>query len=456
MGKNSKTKKAKKAAAASSSRGIVGPDYIQLLTGTLDSKSISLILCESHHDAIDVTRVGGGTVHEGWVETDCIELIGEMVGKMGGSTGNYCNDDNDNNACTFHRINCGMYKRNNKLLPLGKAKDWGREIGTAEMDYIQPGREIALLWVPSKENDGAKGRSYLLELSLEQERETASSSHLPSDVIDLLSDMSHVLKKMKGGFKSLSKVVHDIKSANENATNYYPKSLQYTLLQWTDTDNEARQLNHRRILGEDISTLEYDELINERKKKRREDENIWTWDDWLVEVKTKLANCSNNNSSDDDDDDAPVMHVVLESSIPPWEVELHKDVLTNFEHGQAADCIRCLPEDSDGSDIDAYDPSSDGFGSYIDYIYRRLLVMERDARDNDNNSDTHSIFLHCVDCRDLGCEHACIDDSLRKEWMDLLDPDEKDKLLGGTADTHKRKCLPATQATFLILAAGML
>ena len=437
MGKNNKSKKAKKAAAAAASRGVVGPDYIQVLTGKLASKSISLILCgESHHDAIDITRAGGGKIKEGWEATDYIELAGEMAGKMGGI------DDKDDDVHTSC-IKCGICKRNTKSLPLGKAKEWGREIGTDEIDYIEPGHEMALLWVPSKENDVTKGRTYLVELFVDEEEisistdegNKKSTSHLPSDVVGLLNDMNRAVKEMKG-VKSLSKVVHDIKAANDNG-----EKTQYTLLQWTDMDTEARQLNHRRILGEDISTLEYDELINERKKKRQKGDNTWTWDDWLVEVKTKLASSSSGAET------APAMHVVLESSIPPWEVELCKDSMPDFEFTQAADCIRCLPEDSDGSDIDAYDPASDGFGSYMDYIFRRLLVMERDTHGDVGSPGACSNFLHCVDCRDLGCEHACVDDSLHKEWMDLLEPEEKKKLLGSGPDAkhahHKDgRCLP--------------
>ena len=363
MGKN-KSKSAKKAAAAAS-RGIIGPDYIQLLTGTLASKSISLILCgESHHDAIDVTRADGGRVKEGWECSDVIELAGEMVGKRGVA---------DRHVC----IKCGICKRNMKSLPLGRAKEWGREIGTDEIDYIEPGHEMVLLWVPTKENT-EKGRTYLIELFLDEEpvptsadETKQSGSHLPSDVVQLLYDMSCVAKEM-GGAKSLSKVVHDMKALRDHDD----KKVQYTLLQWTDMDAEARIMNHRRILGEDISASEYDELIDERKKKRQRDENTWTWDDWLVEVKTKLAN---GNTSPD-----IAMHVVLESSLPPWEVELCKDLIPDFEFAEAADCIRCLPEDSDGSDIDTHDPSSDGFGSYMDYIFRRLLMIERSAHGDDN------------------------------------------------------------------------
>lgn len=76
--------KKKKSPSPAAGIGIVGPDYIQVLSGTIASKSIRLILCgESHSDAIDVTRRGGGVIKEGWVLTDIVELMGGMVGKFG-------------------------------------------------------------------------------------------------------------------------------------------------------------------------------------------------------------------------------------------------------------------------------------------------------------------------------------------------------------------------------------
>ena len=124
-----------------------------------------------------------------------------------------------------------------------------------------------------------------------KQRLPPKTKHLHSDVIDLLIDMSDALREMKT-VESLSKAVHHIKPPNNASCT----KAQYTLLRWTDTDTEARQLNHRRIHGEEISTFEYDELINKRKKKQLRDENIWTWDDWLADVKTKLANSNNTNS----------------------------------------------------------------------------------------------------------------------------------------------------------------
>jgi len=353
-----KSKSAKKAAATAASRGVVGPDYIQLLTGTIVSKSISLILCgESHHDAIDVTRTGGGKVEEGFLDTDFINLTAEMVGKYRGEEDDEDEEDDeeeeedgsDNGGKNGVRVKCGICKRNNKLLPLGKAKEWGRDVGKDEIDYIDHGHEMALLWVPSK--DKAKGRSFLVELFLDEssEDEDKSTSHFPSDVVDLLSNMSNAARYMKG-VKHLSKAVQGTK--NGTIPGFAKDISNRRLLSWADMDTEARLLNHRRLLGDDVSNFEYDELIRTRKKKRREEENIWTWDDWLMEVRTKLLN---GNS-----DSAPALHVVLESSIPPWEVELCRDFMPDFEFAQAADCIRCLSEDSEGSEVDDFDPASDG------------------------------------------------------------------------------------------------
>lgn len=429
MGKKKASAKKKKAAAAAASRGVVGPDYIQVLSGSLASKNITLILCgESHHDAIDVTRAGGGKIKEGWMKTDFIELSGEMVGKIGGI-------DKEEKV----HVKCGMCKRNTKLLPLGKAKEWGTNIGHDEIDYIEPGREMALLWVPSSSKDQNKGRTYLVELFLDessdddQEDKSSSRAHLPPDVVDLLDSLSNATKGLRG-VKSLTKAVQDIKKDAHTTIS------SHTLLVWSDLDSEARELNHRRLLGEDISTDEYDKLICDRKGKRRIEENLWTWDDWLVEVKSKL---SNGNTTDGEDN--PALHVVLESSIPPWEVELCRDLMPELELAQAADCIRCLSEDSDASDMDVFDPASDGFGSYMDFIYRMLLKVERAMHDGD--SATGKNCLHCVDCRDLGCEHACVDDSLHNDWMNLLEPEEKERLLGTGPDaTHAHHkdgmCLP--------------
>jgi len=427
MGKGSKkSKKAKAAAAAAASRGVIGPEYIQLISGTLASKQVNIILCgESHEDAIDVTR-SGGKGKEGWVATDAIDLAAEMVGKVGGLAGG--------SGCANVRVKCGMCKRkDNKLLSLGKAKEWGNSIVDDEIDYIDHGHELALLFVPSKDTGGTKGRAYVIEVFIEEEEEKdddeqtdqqmdKSRINSPTDVNVLINAMAEACNAFQGA-KSLSISAKEIKTKQENGDN------PIILLQWTDLDAEARVLNQRRLLGEDIATSEYDRLISDRKKKRKDEENLWVWDDWLMEVKAKLKHSQQQQQQQQDGADDPALHCILEAPIPPWEVELCRDLEHDFELNTAADCIRCLSEDSAESELDAYDPSADGFGSYVDFIYRRLM----EGKDhNDKNN------LHCVDSRDLGCEHACVAESLHQDWMDLLHPEEKDKILAPSNHAHHK------------------
>ena len=461
--KKSKKSSSAKAAAAAASRGVVGPNYIQVLTGQIATRNISLILCgESHEDAIDVTRVGGGKMKEDWEPTDHIELIAEMIGKFGGIIRDR---DVDNNCCS---IKIGICKRNTKLLPLGKAQEWGRDIGREEIEYMEPGHEMVLLWVPSKDND-MKGRSYLIELFLHQlvdddddddismdieeesdkkqkggmignklKKQTSSNisdksrSHHPTEVIDLVDNMWNVAKHNMAGVKSLQKVVDDMKKNGQLINEKSNHNI--TLLQWADTDNEARSMNHRRLLAgnftaDDITTAEYDTLICNRKERRKKNDNLWTWDDWLIEVRSKLNQQGNveNNSP---------LHLVLETPIPPSEVELCKDLMEGFQHTQAGDFVRCLSEDSSESSIDMHDPASDGFGGYIPHIHRRFMSIEKEEK---------SKFLHCVDCRDLGCQHET-EECFRKEWLELLDQEEREQFLGSGSDHHthhnKGRCLP--------------
>ena len=423
MGKGSKNKKkAKAAAAAAAARGVIGPDYIQLISGTLASKQVNIILCgESHEDAIDVSRSGGKT-KEGWVATDAVDLMAEMVGKTGGSGGG--------SGLTKVRVKCGMCKRkDNKLLSLGKAKEWGNTIVDDEIEYIDPGNELALLFVPSKDADGAKGRAYVFEVFIEEEdtdeesdqKIDKSRANLPSDVNVLIDEMVLACDAFQGA-KSLSVAAEDIKSKQKKED-----GSGIMIFQWTDLDAEARALNHRRLLGEDIATSEHDKLISDRTKKRRDEENLWAWDDWLTEVKAKLEQSQQQGQSDGADN--PALHCILEAPIPPWEVELCRDLEHDFELSTAADCIRCLSQDSSESELDAFDPSADGFGSYVDYIYRRLM----EGKDHNDTVD-----LHCIDSRDLGCEHACVAESLHQDWMELLQPEEREKILAPSNHAHHK------------------
>ena len=311
----------------------------QVLTGRIAAKSVALILCgESHHDAIDVTRAGGGKVQEGWVAADAVELTAEMAGKHG-----------DGGRAGVTRVKCGQCKRHQKLLPLGKAKEWGRGVGEEDIEYIDHGHEMALLFVPATDNAGSKGRAFVVELfledaeSTEEERATASGSRLPPDVVALVNDMSRALDATRG-VKCRHTAVRDTKK--EAAHGLENEKPQRALFSWSDLDPEARQLNRRRVLGEEIAPAEHDALIRARQRRRREEDGTWAWDDWLEEVRSPLPSGG--------------LHVVLESSVPPGEVELCRDFVPDFAFGPAAEDVRCLSEDSDESEADAFDPSSDG------------------------------------------------------------------------------------------------
>ena len=413
-----KKKKNKSAATqAAASRGVVGPDYIQVLTssGKIAGRSVSLILCgESHRDAIDVTRANGGEEKLGWQSTGRFDFVAEVMGK-------YYFDD-------AIRLRCGICKRSNKPLPLGKAKEWGNELGKQEIEYIEPGHEMILLWVPLE--DGKKGRAYLAELFVDTfNDDDRSRTHVPQDVVrelETLDDLVLRLRTIKTSSKGLKaaaseKLRQDFEGVEEGRQMFI----------WADLDSEARDLNHRRILGEEISNDAYDSLIRGRKVKRQKDENLWTFDDWFSEVRSK--------------EKSPSCHLILEGPILPDSVELN-NYSGQLDYTEAADIVRCVSEDSDCSDVDLHDASFDGMGSYLDFVFRRFL-HEETGDDGD--------FLHCVDPRDLGCVKSCVCDTLHRRWLELLHPDETEKLSNGDRrDPHFNLCNNPEVAKFRSMRDG--
>lgn len=60
------------------------------------------------------------------------------------------------------------------------------------------------------------------------------------------------------------------------------------------------------------------------------------------------------------------------------------------------------------------------------------MEIEREVVKSDDGKAgiiTSSSFMHCVDCRDLGCKQSCVDEKLRKDWIALLEPEERSELL---------------------------
>lgn len=359
---------------------------------------------------VTVTRANGGEEKLGWQPMGHFGFVAEILGK--------CFFDENENV----RLKCGTCKRSNKPLPLGKAKEWANNLGEQEIEYIEPGHEMVLFWVPL--DDGKKGRAYLAELFIDTFKDDdRSRSHVPRDVVrelETLDDLVLRLRTVKTskGLKAAAyeKLRQDLKGVGEGRQMFI----------WADLDSEARDLNHRRILGEEISNEEYDSLIRSRKVNRQQDENLWTFDDWFSEVKKE---------------NSPSCHLILEGSILPESVELNN--YSGQDYTEAASIVRCLSEDSDCSDVDLHDASFDGMGSYLDFIFRRFL------HEDDGG------FLHCVDPRDLGCVKSCVCDSLHQRWLDLLHPDEREKLSeSDRKDRHFNLCNNPEVAKFRSMRDG--
>ena len=262
----------------------------------------------------------------------------------------------------------------------------------------------------------------------------------------------------------------------------------YVLFEFGDLDSVAYNLLKRRLgmTDAELTTIEYDEVIETRKRALKEQDNVWTFDDWFNHVKTGGKRPGESIETNGDNEADRAVHLVLEASVPPWEVELHRPRLTedgntsasldkaeDFRLHPAAECIRCLSEDSEASWGDECDPSNDGIGSYVDYIYRKMMtatmkigdkieneqaaaISEEKNTDNggdDNNdenkfdsiaiqnatSDGNNSWLHCIDVRDLGCEAACHADSVKQQWYDLLSQDEQG-ILSNPKEVDKDPC----------------
>jgi hypothetical protein len=387
--KRSRSKQRKK---AENDVAIVGPDYVQLLTGRLFHKDVALVLYgESHQDAIDVTRKGGVFIpKEGWIS------------QAGGSSGVLQKDINEDNVDDVLRV----IAKTKKSLPLGKCKDWAKDF----LEDNEVLEKTSLVWIQDlPEARVTKGKAFVLESSTAEELDEDEWKE---------GWFSH----NSTGDDSIPAAIGEWMRLSQSDKEYG----RYKTFEWGDLDSEAFELNKRRMTEEEISEQELDSIVNKRKIERRK-ENLWTWDDWFSDVRAQAL------VSDIDVD----LHLVLESSIPPWELDLHRpgsdQDVEKLKLPPAADCIRCVAEDEEESIEDELDPSSDGVGSYIDFVYRRFMgeMIAEQGKDQSNPSST---WLHCVDARDLGCQAACHADSVKTKWNNLLLEDEIDTLLNKEGD----------------------
>lgn len=406
-GKKTKNYRRQKERAVEDIVSIVGPDYIQLLQGELLDKNVCLVLCgESHKDAIDVTRKGGIVdAKEGWIDLE--NNIGNFLLQFYCNDGGVGSEDNDKKEDS---LSIRILAQAKKIQPLGKSMEWAKHLVESDLDAainVVP----VLLWIQemNTERGKCKGRAFVLGLTSKY------------DVDDDDEDFQH--------WKSLEDLPVEIRDwikqedLNITTTTLNP----YRAFQWGDLDTEAFQLNKRRLTEEKISTTELDEIICKRKIERRM-QNIWTWDDWFDHIRKDATAVSDNIE----------VQLVLESSVPPWELDLYRPSASATDNEKitlptANDCIRQVPEDEESGIEDDFDPSSDGVGSYLDYIYRRFVKeMIQESNDSkcsdDNGYIPFSGWVHCVDMRELGCEASCCEDSIKKRWKSMLTEDERKAL----------------------------
>jgi hypothetical protein len=398
---------------------IVGPDCIQVLQGKLFQKEVALVLCgESHFDAIDVTRQGGYFhAKEGWVEIMISTTAGvtEQVGPGPDAT--------ITTAC------CRIVTQTKRHLPLEKAKEWAKA-------YVQDQElwgHLVLLWKQHTlgETRKQKGKAFLIELESIDEIDTDDDDDDDDDEWVCLGDSQAKQERLPLQVQEWIESISSSSSSSTNKSNATTPQPQ-RVFEWGDLDPDARILNKRRLTDEEIPETELDAIVEKRKEDRRH-ENIWTWDDWFAYIQRNIneSSCSNNKQA------RIALHLILEATVPPFELDLYHPHIQDLDQLQlppAAECVRCRSKDEEGSsEYDHNDPSSDGVGSYMDFIYRRFMGEMISSSSNDGltttTTTTTRTWLHCVDPRDLGCQAACHADCIKEKWHDLLLPEERQRLL---------------------------
>jgi hypothetical protein len=237
-----------------------------------------------------------------------------------------------------------------------------------------------LVWVQDKNTPTwvSKGKCYLLEFcrdldDVDQEDEEWIAAHEPNPRVHAPNGISECLH-----------------STLENSTICSSSSCaaEYRSFEWADLNVEAHALNQQHLSDEEISVQELDVIIDKCKQERQQD-SIWTWDDWLTYVMGSPND--NGNSIGSSNDDIDIKLVVLEAAMPLRELHLHQPTYLEqhvLQVPPAPDWIRCTPADEESDDEDDNNPSSDGVGLYLDYVYRRFMGEMLTSVDGSGNSTT--------------------------------------------------------------------
>jgi hypothetical protein len=321
---------------------------------------------------------------------------------------------------------------------LNAAKEWGAKklLEQSDDDF---GHDIWLLWAPTSEA-AKKGPAFIVEV-VETTTKDHDSDTDETEVVAWVNPVdNHQATLLPEPVRDW--ILHEIGQSAKETLPFH-----WRVFQWGDCDPVAFDLNRRRLnANEELSTDELDQIINLRKQQLREGSNIWTWDDWLLHVVDNNAEAEQESIEID---------VVLEASVPPWDLQLHRPGAdSDVAFPPAANCIRSLPEDED-SDEDDHDPSNDGVGSYLEYIYRRLMermILEQRSKrglsENENGDFVPvTTWLHCIDVRDLGCHAACHSKSVKYYWNNHLLTNEE-RVMMETGEAFKNLHLDESKKFF--------
>jgi len=167
------------------------------------------------------------------------------------------------------------------------------------------------------------------------------------------------------------------------------------VFEWNDLDAEIRDFKQRIFPSPDVEVQETAEFMAKRKKSLLR-QGVELFDDWLLrQVRTARKHAASVKNKKD----AMEIHLVIESSVPADEVELHQEPSRPNWPPPAPKCIRALEEDSDSSG----DGEDDDPQDYMEYL---LLRAE---------TELSSRAIHKVDPRDLGDR-----DSTCSDWRTLV------------------------------------
>lgn len=303
---------------------VCGPESIQTLRGELLGREVALICCgEAHEDAVDLTREGGVIdARREWLE------VPHLPGALGPDP--------------------AQALATKRSVTLARAKAWAARLVEEESDEEEEDEE-------EDEEDESE------EEDKEGEGEEDGVEH----------DGAHLLFYAQGEGANPKGIARLFPSAATRSSDHAmsARTFEYN---WEDQDAQARNLNRRRLAGEEVSHVEHDALIAERKRARL-GEQLELFDDWLIRMATSSA---------------AHVELVLEAPVAAAEVEMHIEV-GQSPAPPAHKCLQSIEQDSDEDSDEEQDPD-DGTGSFIDYLRRRLHDHVPGER------------IHGIDPRDMG------------------------------------------------------